>query len=92
VGLPILHGRGLRQGNPLSPLLFVLAIDPLTQILEGATRHGFLHKIRGRGAILRTLLYVDDAAVFVAPSKEDIKNMAAILESFGEVTRLFTNF
>jgi hypothetical protein len=34
----------------------------------------------------------DDAAVFVASLKEDINNLAAILESFGEVTGLCTNF
>jgi hypothetical protein len=48
-GEPIGHARGLRQGDPLSPLLFMLAIDSLTHILEGATRHGLLHKLRGRG-------------------------------------------
>jgi mannosylglycoprotein endo-beta-mannosidase len=91
-GPPIIHGQGLRQGDPLSPLLFVLAIDPLAQILDVATTHGLLHKIRGRGSILRTSLYADDAAIFVAPIKEDIQNLANILHSFGEVTGLATNF
>jgi hypothetical protein len=86
------HGRGLRQGDPLSPLLFILAIDPITQILEEATHLGILHKLRGRGAILRTSLYADDAAVFVAPIKSDVQNLAAILNNFGEVTGLCTNF
>jgi hypothetical protein len=83
-GVPIHHGRGLRQGDPLSPLLFVLAIDPLSQILELASSHGLLHKIQGRGNVLRTSLYADDAAVFVTPYKEDIQNLEAILYSFGE--------
>jgi mannosylglycoprotein endo-beta-mannosidase len=91
-GTPILHGRGLRQGDPLSPLLFVLAIDPISQILEKATHLGLLHKLRGRGVILRTSIYADDAAVFVAPIKSDIANLAAILQNFGEVTGLCTNF
>ncbi|KAM0838878.1 hypothetical protein ACQ4PT_060692 [Festuca glaucescens] len=91
-GDPIKHGRGLRQGDPLSPLLFVLAIDPISQILEMATEHGLLHKIARRGAILRTSLYADDAAIFLAPFKEDVHNFAAILHSFGEATGLCTNF
>jgi hypothetical protein len=91
-GAPIMHGRGLRQGDLLSPLLFVLAIDPITQILEEATRVGLLHKLRGRGVILRTSLYADDADIFVAPIKDDILNLASILQSFGEVTGLCTNF
>jgi hypothetical protein len=67
VGARILHGRGLRQGDPLALLLFILAIDPLQKILELATEHGLLHKIRGRGTIIRKSLYIGDAAVFVDP-------------------------
>ena len=88
---PIIHGGGLRQGNPLLPLLFVIAINPLTHF-ENATSDGLLHKLRGRGTILRTSLYVDDAVVFLAPIKDDVGIFASILQAFGEVTRLCTNF
>lgn len=91
-GPAIFHRCGFRQGDPLSPLLFVISIDPLQQLLELATRKGLLHKIRGRGTIMRTSLYADDAAVFMAPIKRDIDNLAAILKGFGEVSGLQTNF
>ena len=91
-GSPIRHGRGFRQGCPISPLLFVLAIDPLHKILDLATCKGIIHKIRGRGTMVRTSLYADDAAVFMAPIKSDIDNLATILKGFGGVTGLCTNF
>jgi retron-type reverse transcriptase len=92
VGCPIRHGRGLCQGDPLSPLLFVLAIDTLAQILERATSLDILHNIQGRGTILHTSLYADDAAIFVAPLKDDVQNLARILHDFGKVNGLCTNF
>jgi mannosylglycoprotein endo-beta-mannosidase len=90
-GDPIKHGRGLRQGDPLSPLLFVMAIDPLHHILSKATQQGNLHKLRGRTPTIRTSLYADDAAIFVTPTREDISFLASTLDSFGNVTGLVTN-
>ena len=91
-GPPVKHGHGFMHGDPISPLLFVMAIVPLHKILDLATRKGLLHKIRGRGAMVRTSLYADDVAVFVAPIKRDINNFASILRGFGDVTGLCSNF
>ena len=60
----IRHERGLRQGDPLSPLLFILAIDPLQRIIEVAVNRGILNSVLPRATNLRCSLYVDDAAIF----------------------------
>jgi hypothetical protein len=91
IGILFAHGRGLR-GDPLSPILFVLAINPISQILEQATHLGLLHKLRARSAILCTSLYADDTAVFMVLIKDDIQNLGAILQIFREVTNLCINF
>ena len=39
-GPPILHACGLRQGDSISPMLFVIVIDMLNSLLQRAVEHG----------------------------------------------------
>ena len=88
---PIPHDRGVRQGDPLSLPLFILAVDPLPRLLSIATARGLLSKLRGRAARFRASLYADDAAIFIRPDCTDISNLAQLLHNFGEASGLITN-
>jgi hypothetical protein len=82
------HAKGLRQGDPLSPLLFIIAIDPLQKILELAAQQGLIQPVLPRQAKLRCSLYADDAAFFANPSATELDRLCAILHTFGECSGL----
>jgi hypothetical protein len=61
---PFKVSRGVRQGDPLSCLLFDIAIEPLANMLRQSNLEGF--NIPGIGEKLITTLFADDTTVFLS--------------------------
>jgi hypothetical protein len=91
-GRPIKHYRGLRQGDPLSPMLFILAMDPIQKMLDMATQKGLLTPIGAEPVKMRTSLYAYDTLVlFLRPNTSDMSNLKYLLDQFGQAADLCTN-
>lgn len=63
---PIIPKRGLRQGDSLSPYLFIICVEGLSILIQDAERKGLQHGFGvGRGApYISHLLFTDDAIIF----------------------------
>lgn len=57
--------KGLQQGNPISPYLFVLAVEVLSQLLDRAAQEGRIgYHPRCKKLSLTHLCFVDDLLIF----------------------------
>lgn len=72
----------------MSPLLFILAIDPPHRILEADVLNGALAPLPTSCLKVRASLYADDAILFVNPVKEEVDTLLDILHRFGAATAL----
>lgn len=76
--------RGVRQGDPLSPLHFCLAEDALSCGISYLVDFGMLNTISGRknSSTPSHALYADDVMVFYKGSKRNLETLMNLINDY----------
>ena len=85
--------RGIRQGCPLAPMLFVLAADVLSISTSLACASGRLKGFQTPSCPMGIplLQYADDTTFFIEGSVEEAKNLSSLLNVFADCSGLHIN-
>ncbi|KAG7567714.1 Ribonuclease H domain [Arabidopsis thaliana x Arabidopsis arenosa] len=80
--------RGLRQGDPLSPYLFVLCLERLCHLIEASVGRGDWKPIAisQRGPKLSHVCFADDLILFAEASVSQVRVIRRVLERFCEAS------
>ena len=86
--------KGLRQGDPLSPILFNIVVDMLAIIVARAKEDG---QVKGvipnlNDGGLSILQYADDTIIFIDHDIEQAKNLKLLICVFEQLSGLKINF
>uniref|UniRef100_A0A803PUD0 Reverse transcriptase domain-containing protein n=1 Tax=Cannabis sativa TaxID=3483 RepID=A0A803PUD0_CANSA len=91
---PIIPGRGLRQGDPLSPYLFLICAEGFSSLLKDYERRHQISGVRvARGApIVSHMLFADDSYVYCKANVEEASSILQLLHVYELASGQQVNF
>jgi hypothetical protein len=84
--------RGLRQGDPFSPLLFLIIVDILQKVIQGFSREGRLNHLLVLDLSCPVIQYVDDTLIIFQRDMHQAHLLKEILDAFSLTTGLSINY
>lgn len=83
---PFTPERGLRQGDPLSPYLFLLCAEGFSALIEQVEREGKMRgvKVCPGAPNVSHLLFADDSLICFRANRGDVQQLQSILQIYEE--------
>ncbi|XP_060962217.1 uncharacterized protein LOC115711062 [Cannabis sativa] len=81
---PIVPSRGIRQGDSLSPYLFLICAEGFSSLLRRAERSGHIRgcKVANGAPTISHMLFADDSYVYCRATENEADNVLRILDMF----------
>ena len=91
---PIIPSRGLRQGDPLSPYLFIICAEGLSSLIRNREKAGFLHgvKVARSAPSISHIFFADDCLLFFKANLNEARIIKSLLAIYSAASGQQVNY